>query len=330
VRFVLDLQRAVLNSAMPATARHLLLTLAVKADWETGVIPPEHSPGLTTLVVMTGLAKSTIAEWLEALETAGWVKRDRPDRASKYTRTGYTLLIGSAEVTKPDRASRRTTALNSPPAGPLTTHEDDTGSRPPSGPVRQADHSSSPPSGTSAVRPADTSSPPGGPASIRNSPSESSSKDILSGARPAPAADASAPIAEQRRRFARRAAGILLPADFHATDEMRAWARLETPNVGYAETAQFVDYWRSQTGPKSLRPDHAAWVAAWRLWMRDQQKRVERLPSFRGTPVQTAVEPAAAAPPDGPRCPRHPGRRAATCGLCRSERIEAAPTSPAS
>ncbi|MEU4217569.1 hypothetical protein AB0F10_19625, partial [Actinoplanes sp. NPDC026623] len=192
MRFVLELQRAVCNSAMPSTGRHIMLTLAIKADWETGVIPREHSPSLSLLVSMTGLSKSTIAEWLDVLETAGWIKRDRPPRGSRDERTGYTLLIGSAHVPKPQRASRRTSSsrprdgpvadgdtgqtstFGSPPGAPvLQADSSDMGGlpafgSPPGEPVRLADTSSRPPGGTAAVRPADTGSPPGGAAGGRS------------------------------------------------------------------------------------------------------------------------------------------------------------------
>ncbi|MEV6848835.1 hypothetical protein AB0M88_36050, partial [Actinoplanes sp. NPDC051411] len=163
MRFVLDLQRAVLNSDLPAPARHLLLSLAVKADWETGVIPTEHTPALSTLVAMTGLSKSTIAEWLDALETGGWVKRDRPPTASGSTRTGYALLIGAPSVAKPTRASRRRITATAggppggPPAGDSRAGETSAFGSPPSGPVRLADTQSCPPGGSPAGRRGDRS-----------------------------------------------------------------------------------------------------------------------------------------------------------------------------
>ena len=336
MRFVSDLQRAVLHSEMPPAAGHITLTLAVLADWDTGVIPDEFSPSLDDLVSLTRLSKSTVAEWLGALEVSGWLKRERPDRASKYVKTRYTLLIGSPTVAVPQRASRRTARAGASPGGAATPGADrvpsphggpladpargstaSPGDRPPSGPVRQADRSSSPPSGTPAVRHAGSSGPPGGPRSIKNSPTESSpSKDMPDNAsRPA------TPVPADRRATtsrppAGRSAGIPLPDDFAATDAMIEWARRNTPNVGLAETAAFVDYWQSQSGAKARRPDLDAWVMTWRNWMRKEQKTIERASGFRGTAVQTAVAPtvpSAPAPAADPMCPRHPGLKARYC-----------------
>ena len=326
--FVLDLQRAVLYSNMPDTARLIVLTLSVKADFDTGVIPDRHSPSLETLAAMTGLAKSTVAEWLDPLETAGWVKRERPDKASKYTKTRYTLLIGSPTVAAPQRASRRKTTqaatavdhVTSPPGGPLTEPDAHAAvpsdSRPPGGPVRQADRSSSPPSGTPAVRRADGSSPPGGPATTKNSPTGSSPpKDVLGHPRTAaPSAAAHRRPTGGRRRSTPEPQDIPLPAGFAPTDAMIAWTRVHTPNVGLAETDSFVDYYRSLSGDGALRKDREAWVATWRRWMRKAQADIERMPGFRGKAVQTAVAPVAAPPPAAePMCPRHPGIKARYC-----------------
>lgn len=66
-----------------------------------------------------------------------------------------------------------------------------------------------------------------------------------------------------------RKSATRIPADFAADDAMVAWARENTPNVGKAETASFVDYWTAAAGPTSSKRD---WVAAWRYWMRKAQK----------------------------------------------------------
>lgn len=64
-----------------------------------------------------------------------------------------------------------------------------------------------------------------------------------------------------------------IPDDFAATPEMIAWARKNTPNVGQAETEQFIDYWQSESGAKARKID---WTKAWKVWMRREQKRVEQ------------------------------------------------------
>ncbi|SDT74153.1 hypothetical protein SAMN04489716_6894 [Actinoplanes derwentensis] len=319
--FVSELQRAVANSSMASTGKLIMLTLAIKADWETGVIPPAYTPALSTLATMTGYSRSTVAEWLNVLETFGWVKREQ----IKGGRTNYTLLIGAPQVPPPERASRRPTKADSPPGGhpanSATVGNSPEFGSPPSGPVREADPSSSPPGGTEPVRLADPSSPPGGHASKEISPTERSTSRDIPHASPPPSRRPSSGAPRSRSRSP-AVDGIPLPPDFHATEEMIGWSRTETPNVGHRETAAFVDYWSARSGPEALRRDLNAWVMTWRNWMRMEQKKVERSPGFRGTAVQTAVDPIPA-----PRlsaddaCPRHIGHRAATCGLCRSERI---------
>jgi hypothetical protein len=51
---------------------------------------------------------------------------------------------------------------------------------------------------------------------------------------------------------------------------MRGWARIHTPLVGMAETAQFID-WHTSKG--STMSD---WTAAWRTWMRRAQVEAEQ------------------------------------------------------
>ena len=104
---VRDVMRAVMDSEMPDTGRHIMHVLAFKANWETGVIPAEFTPSLSEQARMTALSKSTVAEWLGVLDATGWLKRERPPKGSKDERTRYTLLIGSSYVPKPERASRR-------------------------------------------------------------------------------------------------------------------------------------------------------------------------------------------------------------------------------
>ncbi|MDZ5443788.1 helix-turn-helix domain-containing protein [Micromonospora sp. 4G57] len=77
------------------------MTLLTEANVSTAVVPPERSPSLTTLAAMTGYSRSTVADWLNALEDAGWVKRDRQSPGSRNP-TSYTLLVGSPTAAKRD------------------------------------------------------------------------------------------------------------------------------------------------------------------------------------------------------------------------------------
>ena len=100
---------------------------------------------------------------------------------------------------------------------------------------------------------------------------------------------------------------------------MITWARENTPDVGRGATDAFIDYWKSQPGRRGRKSD---WLATWRNWMRREQTDIERRPGFRGAPVQTAVDAAVSRRPAAEEmCPDHRGHRAATCGLCRAERI---------
>lgn len=63
--------------------------------------------------------------------------------------------------------------------------------------------------------------------------------------------------------------GSRIPEDFAVTDDMIAWARMETPHVGAKETEAFIDYWRAAPGAKGVKSD---WEATWRNWMRRAQE----------------------------------------------------------
>ncbi len=75
---------------------------------------------------------------------------------------------------------------------------------------------------------------------------------------------------EGRRDVDPRKRGSRIPEDFAVNDEMRAWAKAETPDVVVAlETSQFVDHWKAKSGKDGAKLD---WIAAWRTWMRNAQK----------------------------------------------------------
>ncbi len=73
----IDIERALVASDEPPVARHILLTMLIRADWETGVIPPEFTPSLTILQAETGLSRVTLATHLSGLESRGWLLRNR-------------------------------------------------------------------------------------------------------------------------------------------------------------------------------------------------------------------------------------------------------------
>lgn len=126
-----EVEKAVLWSDMDPSPRLIVLALLTKSDNATAVVPKEHSPSLTTLTGMTGLARSALAEWLNALEDAGWVKRLRPPAGRLTEQTTYVLLEGAQQVVRRPRA-RQSAGRTSPLGGPGVVRQAD-GTSPPSG-----------------------------------------------------------------------------------------------------------------------------------------------------------------------------------------------------
>lgn len=136
-----DVERAIFASDLAPPARLVLLALCALSSSNTAEIPEEFTPSLSRLASMTGLARSTVAEQLNVLETGGWVKRKRPPVAkarANGARTQYRLKVpkGSPLTGLPHP---ETPDLASPPAGPP-----------------------SPPAGLGVVREPDLGSPPAG------------------------------------------------------------------------------------------------------------------------------------------------------------------------
>lgn len=64
-----------------------------------------------------------------------------------------------------------------------------------------------------------------------------------------------------------------IPDDFAPTPEMIEWAREHTPNIGWPETEDFIDYWQAKSGKDATKVD---WPATWRRWMRKAQTDTHR------------------------------------------------------
>lgn len=140
-----EVEKAVLWSDLEPLARLIVLALLAKAEAESAVIPAEHSPSLSTLHQMTGVARSSVKDWLNALEDAGWVKRTRRLRGRHADRTTYALLIGAQTATKRSRMSNS--------------------GRPPGDLGRNAAYPPRPPDGLGVGRQTDKPRPPHGHAS---------------------------------------------------------------------------------------------------------------------------------------------------------------------
>lgn len=118
-----EFERAVLASDLAPPARHILLVLAVIANWPGGVVPAKYSPSLTKLSEATGLSRRAVMNHLNAVEKTpaqdGWVLRNRPtvEKArSDKERTAYRLGVPSRarnalETRAPDALPRASDAL---------------------------------------------------------------------------------------------------------------------------------------------------------------------------------------------------------------------------
>lgn len=76
---------------LDAPGRQLVLTLPTWSDPATATIPEQFTPSLTDLEKATGLARSTVAAWLNKLEQKG-VWRDRPSLGDAWRRKARTCL----------------------------------------------------------------------------------------------------------------------------------------------------------------------------------------------------------------------------------------------
>lgn len=150
--------------------RQLVLTLLTWSDAATAVIPERFTPSLTDLQKATGLARSSIAKWLNVLEGRGgrggeerpeqkWVWRERPtvaDARRRKARTVYRLGV-------PSELLRRLTELGvvGPRAGPGRSESPNLPALagPARGPVKAG---SGPHRGLELVRQAERVSPPHG------------------------------------------------------------------------------------------------------------------------------------------------------------------------
>ena len=68
--------------------------------------------------------------------------------------------------------------------------------------------------------------------------------------------------------------GSRLPADWVLSDDLRAWATEERPDIDAERTAdEFRDYWTAKPGKDGLKLD---WTATWRNWVRNERGHYAR------------------------------------------------------
>ena len=90
------IMRAVRSSDLPTPSKVIVFTLVSFADPQTAVIPDRYTPSLTKLANYTSLGRSTVAEHLNRLEDAGWIKRSAPSKQAAWRDkecTTYVLAI---------------------------------------------------------------------------------------------------------------------------------------------------------------------------------------------------------------------------------------------
>lgn len=79
---------------------------------------------------------------------------------------------------------------------------------------------------------------------------------------------------QHRKRGADTRRGSRIPDPFPISEDLREWAKRETPEVDLEKaTAEFLDYWRGVTGQRGYKLD---WPATWRNRMREVQGRIRK------------------------------------------------------
>lgn len=113
-----QLAKAVGESTLDPSARHVFRVLKDRMNFKARAIPADRRPSLTDIEGETGYARSTVREALFRLEEAGWITRfpPTPDEARRtHARTRYELHEPGSEFmqhirgkrTGPDHRQRR-------------------------------------------------------------------------------------------------------------------------------------------------------------------------------------------------------------------------------
>lgn len=75
---VLEYNKAVRESDLPAQSRLICLTLSSLADPKTGIIPARFQPSYKGLAKLTGMGRSTLFRWMPYCEDGGFIKKSVP------------------------------------------------------------------------------------------------------------------------------------------------------------------------------------------------------------------------------------------------------------
>lgn len=214
---------------------------AVTAAVQESDLPP---PARLVVFVLADIADNDTAA-VPSTRTLSLTELGRKSGLGRSTVARMLILLESSGWVKRDQPEDSARAR----AGEKTRYQLKIGGSPRAGLVPERDYLASPRAGLEVVPERDWGSPTAG--RKRKNPSTNPQE---------PSKSCGAHTRPQR--------GTRIPKDFSATPAMIEWARKNTPLVGAAETANFVDYWTAESGTRASKID---WTAAWRKWMRKSQ-----------------------------------------------------------
>lgn len=95
-----EVQDAVWASQIEPAGKLLMVALLSRPTGDSVVVESRYAPTFDELAGMTGYSRSTVADWMKALATAGWYERDG---GATRSAGGYILAIGDPQVQLPKR-----------------------------------------------------------------------------------------------------------------------------------------------------------------------------------------------------------------------------------
>jgi len=88
-----EIEEAVDKSGLHPFGRLLLRVILSNADAQTGIIPDQFQPSITSLQSRTGICRRSVIHHLDVCDGSGWLKRQR----KRGCRTKYQLTIPESE-----------------------------------------------------------------------------------------------------------------------------------------------------------------------------------------------------------------------------------------
>lgn len=124
------MERYTERSGLPKGARDVLFLLARRMDQGSTVIPLQHSPSLSTIARHSGWSKRHVQRFLNLLEQAGLLYRNRPspyEARARHARTAYTVNVQQLQELARDTQSQAARDKVSLPLGTPGPGARDTG-----------------------------------------------------------------------------------------------------------------------------------------------------------------------------------------------------------